>query len=272
MISNTGNFTQDTLTNSVNLAIVMNTKNPIMSSFMQGAATSFISSLFADNSEALRQQQAMSEEIARRAREQAEQRRIAEQQRIDAVFARLNRELKLEGLPFSLSLKGMNSADPAALQLKGMNSSGPEGLSLKLSQSSPTSYGLKGLPGIYVGGPAGSDDSATGSENPNLVNGPGTGRTGPGIPGLPGIYLDGAQPEQAAEFAQAANNLSGPDKTLAQDAALEAAQRNPALTQPSQDPKVQTFQQNVKDYDQATQTAKNHPAGIQRRAVPRRRG
>ncbi len=160
MISNTGNFTQDTLTNSVNLAIVMNTKNPIMSSFMQGAATSFISSLFADDSEALRQQQAMSEEIARRAREQAEQRRIAEQQRIDAVFARLTRELKLEGLPFSLSLKGMNSADPAALQLKGMSSSGPEGLSLKLSQSSPTSYGLKGLPGIYVGGPAGSDDSA----------------------------------------------------------------------------------------------------------------
>jgi len=256
MISNTGNFTQDTLTNSVNLAIVMNTKNPMMSSFMQGAATSFISSLFADNSEALRQQQAMSEEIARRAREQAEQRRIAEQQRIDAVFARLTRELKLEGLPFSLSLKGMNSADPAALQLKGMSSSGPEGLSLKLSQSGPTSYGLKGLPGIYVGGPAGSDDSAAGGENPNLVNGPGTGRTGPGIPGLPGIYLDGAQPEQAAAFAQAANNLTGPDKTLAQDAALEAAQRNPALTQPSQDPKVQTFQQNVKDYDQATQTAR----------------
>jgi hypothetical protein len=255
MISNTGNFTQDTLTNSVNLAIVMNTKNPMMSSFMQGAATSFISSLFADNSEALRQQQAMSEEIARRAREQAEQRRIAEQQRIDAVFARLTRELKLEGLPFSLSLKGMNSADPAALQLKGMSSSGPDGLSLKLSQSSPTSYGLKGLPGIYVGGPAGSDDSA-GGENPNLVNGPGTGRTGPGIPGLPGIYLDGAQPEQAAAFAQAANNLAGPDKTLAQDAALEAAQRNPALSQPSQDPKVQTFQQNVKDYDQATQTAR----------------
>ena len=256
MISNTGNFSQDTLTNSVNLAIVMNTKNPIMSSFMQGAATSFIGSLFADNSEALRQQQAMMDEISRRAREQAEQWRIAEQQRIDAMFARLNRQLKLEGLPFSLSLKGMNSTDPGALQLKTMNSSGPEGLTLKLSQSSPTSYGLKGLPGIYVGGPAGSDDSATGSENPNLGNGPGTGRTGPGIPGLPGIYLDGAQPEQAAEVAQAANNLTGPDKTVAQDTALEAAQRNPALTQPSQDPKVQTFQQTVKDYDQATQTLK----------------
>jgi hypothetical protein len=256
MISNTGNFSQDTLTNSVNLAIVMNTKNPIMSSFMQGAATSFISSLFADNSEALRQQQAMTEEILRRAREQAEQRRIAEQQRLDAQFARLNRELKLEGLPFSLLLKGMNSADPAALQLKSMSSSGPEALSLKLSQSSPTSYGLKGLPGIYVGGPAGSDDSATTGENPNLVNGPGTGRTGPGIPGLPGIYLDGAQPEQAAEVAQAATNLTGPDKIVAQDTALEAAQRNPALTQPSQDPKVQTFQETVKDYDQATQTAK----------------
>jgi hypothetical protein len=256
MVSNTGNFSQDTLTNSVNLAIVMNTKNPIMSSFMQGAATSFISSLFADNSEALRQQQAMTEEILRRAHEQAEQQRIAEQQRLDAQFARLNRELKLEGLPFSLSLKGMNSAEPGALQLKSMSSSGPEALSLKLSQSSPTSYGLKGLPGIYVGGPAGSDGSAASGENPNLVNGPGTGRTGPGIPGLPGIYLDGAQPEQAAAFAQAANNLTGPDKTVAQDTALEAAQRNPALTQPSQDPKVQTFQETVKDYDQATQAVK----------------
>jgi hypothetical protein len=256
MISNTGNFTQDTVTNSVNLAIVMNTKNPIMSSFMQGAATSFIGSLFADNSEALRQQQAMMDEISRRAREQAEQQRIAQQQRIDAMFARLNRQLKLEGLPFSLSLKGMNSTDPAGLQLKSMSSSGPDSLSLKLSQSSPTSYGLKGLPGIYVGGPAGSDDSASGGENPNLVNGPGTGRTGPGIAGLPGIYLDGAKPEQAVEIAQAANNLSGPDKTLAQEAALEAAQRNPALTQPSQDPKVQAFQETAKDYDQAAQTAK----------------
>jgi len=118
------------------------------------------------------------DEISRRAREQAEQQRIAQQQRIDAMFARLNRQLKLEGLPFSLSLKGMNSTDPAGLQLKSMSSSGPDSLSLKLSQSSPTSYGLKGLPGIYVGGPAGSDDSASGGENPNLVNGPGTGRTG----------------------------------------------------------------------------------------------
>ncbi len=259
MISNTGNFTQDTLTNSVNLAIVMNTKNLMVSSMMQGAATSFISSLFADNSEALRQQQAMAEETARRTQEQERQRRIAEQQRIDAMFARLNRELKLEGVPFALSLKGMNSTDPQALQLKGVNSSsGPEALTLKLSQSSPTSYGLKGLPGIYVGGPAGSDDStaAGGGENPNLVNGPGTGTTGPGIPGLPGIYLDGPKPEQAAEFAQAANNLSGPDKAVAQDAALEAAQRNPALSQPSQDPKVQAFQQTAQEYDQAADTVK----------------
>jgi hypothetical protein len=258
MISNTGNFAQDTVTNSVNLAIVMNTKNPIMGSMMQGAATSFISSLFADNSEALRQQQAMAEEIARRAQERERQRRIAEQQRIDAMFARLNSELKLEGVPFALSLKAMNSTDPQGLQLKGVNSSsGPEALTLKLSQSSPTSYGLKGLPGIYVGGPAGSDDTATpGGENPNLVNGPGTGTTGQGIPGLPGIYLDGPKPEQAAEFAQAANNLSGPDKTVAQDAAIEAAQRNPALSQPSQDPKVQAFQETAQQYDQSADAVK----------------
>src|ERR1700688_1450832 len=103
MISNTGNFKQDMLTNSVNLMIVSRTTNPIVSSFMQGAATGFISSMFANNAEAQRQQQAMNAEILRRKRElqeqqriAAEQRRIAEQQRVDAMFARLKRAVKLE--------------------------------------------------------------------------------------------------------------------------------------------------------------------------------
>jgi hypothetical protein len=266
MISNTGNFAQDTLTNSVNLAIVMRTTNPIVSSFMQGAATGFISSLFANNAEAARQQALMSQEILRRQQEQALQRRIADQQRLDAMFARLSSELKLEGLPFSLSLKGMNSSTPDSLQLKGMNAPGPGDLKLKISDASPTAYGLKGLPGIYVGGPAGGDLNATNEpiaatsggsggtntvSNPNLVSGPGTGTTGPGIPGLPGIYLDGVQPSQAPQLAQAAQTLSGPERDVTQDTALRAAQSNPALTNSSADPAVQNFQQNNQEYQKA---------------------
>ena len=117
MISNTGNFKQDMLTNSVNLMIVSKTTNPMVSSFMQGAATGFISSMFANNAEAQRQQQAMNAEIIRRQQEQQEQRRIAEQQRVDAMFARLNRQLKLEGLPFGLSLRPMNTGQDLTLAI-----------------------------------------------------------------------------------------------------------------------------------------------------------
>jgi hypothetical protein len=266
MISNTGNFAQDTLTNSVNLAIVMRTTNPLVSGMMQGAATGFISSLFANNAEAQRQQALMAQEILRRQQEQALQARIAQQQRIDAMFARLNSELKLEGVPFKLSLKSMNSSTPDSLQLKGMNSPGPSDLKLKITDASPTAYGLKGLPGLYVGGPAGADanaanpslaansgggESADASGNPNVVSGPGTGTTGPGIPGLPGIYLDGVQPSQAKQLAQAAQTMSGPEREVAQDTALRAAQSNPALATSSPDPAVDSFQQNNQDYQKA---------------------
>ncbi|MGA7295087.1 MAG: hypothetical protein WBW53_08635 [Terriglobales bacterium] len=257
MISNTGNFQQDLVTNATNLFIVSHTTNPVVSSFMQGAATGFISSMFANNAEAERQQQLMAVEILRRQQEQDEQRRIAAQQRFDAMFARLAGELKLEGLPFGLSLKGMNSPGPDSLQLKGMSSPGPDDLKLKISDASPTAYGLKGLPGIYVGGPAGGDSTSANTTgqaatpNPNLVSGPGTGTTGAGIPGLPGIYLDSVQPSQAVQVAQAAENLQGPDRDLAQDVALHAADNNPALTASSEDPGVQNFQQANQDYKQA---------------------
>jgi hypothetical protein len=236
IISNTGNFKQDMLTNSVNLMIVSNTKNPMVSSFMQGAATSFISSMFANAAEAQRQQQAMAAEILRRQQEQEQQRRIAQQQRLDAMFARLNQALKLEGVPFGLSLKPMNTG--ADLQLKSMNSSGPEDLKLKMGDHG--GYGIPGLPGMHVGGPAGgqADDTAVNSG---------------GMPGLPGIYLNGVQPSQAPALAQAAQTMSGPERTLAQDTALQAAQQNPALTAPSQDPRVENFQQANQDYQQALQ-------------------
>jgi hypothetical protein len=280
MISNTGNFQQDMLTNSVNLMIVSKTTNPIVSSFMQGAATGFISAMFANNAEAQRQQQAMNAEILRRQQELQQQRRIAEeqgriaeQQRVDAMFARLNRALKLEGLPFGLSLKPMNTGED--LQLKGMNSSSPDDLKLKMGDHG--GYGLKGLPGIYVGGPAGSQtaDNANSAETESAdteskgygiqglpgiyVGGPAGGQTGDtaansgGMPGLPGIYLNGVQPSQAPALAQAAETLSGPERTLAQDTALQAAQQNPALTAPSQDPRVENFQQSNQEYHQALQ-------------------
>jgi hypothetical protein len=265
VISNTGNFQQDMLTNGVNLLIVSNTKNPFVSSFMQGAASSFISSMFQNNAEADRQRAIMAQQILERQQETERQRRIAEQQRLDAMFARLSAALKLEGVPLTLSLKSMDASSPDSLQLKSMNSVGPDGLRLKMSETSPTAYGLKGLPGIYVGGPAGSSDSTSSSaaiasagqsssgSNPNLVNGPGTGTTGSGIPGLPGIYLDTAQSAQAPQLAQAAQTMTGPERTLAEDTAIHAAEKNSDLTGSSPDPKVQSFQQADQDYNKALQ-------------------
>lgn len=119
---------------------------------MQGAASGFISSMFQNNAEADRQRAIMQQQILERQREAERQRRIAEQQRLDAMFARLSAALKLEGVPLSLSLKSMDSSSPDSLQLKSMNSVGPDGLKLKMNEASPTAYGLKGLPGIYVGG------------------------------------------------------------------------------------------------------------------------
>jgi hypothetical protein len=269
VVPNTGNLVQDTLTKGVNTMIANNMKNALVSNFMQGAATSFISSMFAsDDGEAQRQQQAMAEEILRRQQEQELQMRIAQQQRLDAMFARLNQALKLEGVPFGLSLKPMNTAGD--LQLKGLSSSGPDDLKLKMG--SHGGYGIQWLPGIYVGGPAGSQtaDSSNSAGNDSkgygiqglpgvYVGGPAGGQAGDtsansgGIPGLPGVNLNGVQPSQAPALAQAAQILNGPDRALAEDTALQAAQQNPALTAASQDPRVENFQQANQDYQQALQ-------------------
>lgn len=259
----TGNLTQDLVSAGAN-AMIMNIKNPYVSVFMQHATNSFLVSLFSNSQgnadqqrQMMEQRQIMEQQLLEHQRELERQRRIAEQQRLDAMFARLNRKLKLEGMPFNLTLKAMNTETD--LELKSMNSGGPDGLKLKISNANPTSYGLKGLPGIYVGGPAGSaagDPATASSANPNLVAGPGSGTTGPGIPGLPGIYLDGVQPSQAPQLAQAAEKMSGPEREVAEDAALQAAQKNPAEMNASQDPQVQTFQQTVHDYDEAAAQVK----------------
>jgi hypothetical protein len=170
-------------------------------------------------------------------------------------------------VPFDLWLKPMNTG--ADLQLKSMNSSGPEDLKLKMGDHG--GYGIQGLPGIYVGGPAGSQPAANGNSAESESKGygiqglPGMHVGGPaggqavdaansgGMPGLPGIYLNGVQPSQAPALAQAAQTLNGPERALAQDTALQAAQQNPALTAPSQDPRVESFQQANQDYQQALQ-------------------
>ena len=252
----TGTFQQNMVSLGAN-AMVMNIKNPYVSNFMFHATNSFLQTMFDNQAEAQRQRQIMEQQLAVQQQEQERERRIAEQQRFDAMFERLNRQLKLEGVPFGLSLKNMTTETD--LQLKAMNAADPGALKLKLSNSTPTSYGLKGLPGIYVGGPAGGDAQADAGTagNPNLASGPGTGTTGPGIPGLPGIYLDNVQPNQAPQLAAAAEKLSGPERDMAQDAALQAAQQNPALNAPSQNPQVQDFQQSVQAYDQAAVDAKS---------------
>ena len=253
------NLQQNMVSYGANL-MISNIQNSTTRAFMNGFTNTFLQNIFDSQVEAQRQQQMIQQQIEARRRQEVEQRRIAEQQRIDAMFARLRSELKLEGLPFDLSPKPV-SVD-TNLELKPMNSSGPESLSLKLSNSTPTSYGLKGLPGIYVGGPAGAPDQSLGQSNaadgasqlagnPNLASGPGTGATGPGIPGLPGIYLDRVQPDQAPQVAEAATHLAGSDQILAQDAALQAAQQNPVLTGPTQDPNIQLFQQDARQYTTA---------------------
>lgn len=232
--------------------------------FMQGAINGFMNSLH--RSEAMRQQQQLlfQQQMQQQQQQAIEQEQLAEQQRINAMFARLNSEMKFG--------QGLES-----LHMKGMDDNGSDALHMKLGDDDATadSYGIKGLPGTYVGGPAGDattnsgagDNAASGGSNPNLVSGPGSGTTGPGIPGLPGIYLDGAQPEQAAPLAQAAQMVpAGPERDLEEDTALHAAQNNPALTGQTQDPQVQQFQQDNQNYQQALQTtaqARQQLAGAQ---------
>jgi hypothetical protein len=257
------NLQQNMVSYGANL-MISNIQNSTSRAFMNGFTNTFLQNVFDSQAEAQRQQQIIQQQIEARRRQEAEQRRIAEQQRVDAMFARLKGELKLEGLPFDLTPKPV-SVD-TNLELKPMNASGPESLSLKLGNSTPTSYGLKGLPGIYVGGPAGSSDQASHSSansssepagNPNLASGPGTGTTGPGISGLPGIYLDRIQPDQAPQVAEAATHLTGTDQVLAQEAALQAAQQNPALTGITQDTDIQAYQQNVQQYTKAVADEKS---------------
>src|SRR6185312_14734772 len=72
-----------------------------------------------------------------------------------------------------------------------------------------------------------------------------------GIPGLPGLNLNNVEPSQAAQLADTATSLAGPERGVVEDAALQAAQLNPALTAPSDDPFVADYQKDAQDYKAA---------------------
>lgn len=241
--------------------------------FMRGAIQGFVGAMqrSAANAAAARQQQAAFQaEMIRRQQDAEQQRRIAEQQRIAAIFARLDSELKLSDLPFQVSMKEADLPGPQDMRMKGMDEPGLGGVKMKFGDDNgmPTSTGMKGLPGIYTGGsgsdaaqntsdatPTGGTGADAPASNPNLASEPGSGTTGSGIPGLPGLYLDGAQPNQAPQLAQAALNLAaGPERDITEDTALQAAQHNSALTASTQDPQVTDFQKDDLNYQQALQT------------------
>jgi len=255
----TGSTVGDVLNLGANMWIVQNIKNPYTAVFAQNFTQGFLTSLFKnDTPEARRQAQLAADAIRQRQMEQAERARLAEQQRQDALFARLNSQLKLSGNSYQLALK--TAGPPADLSLKLSDSTGASGLQLKLGNDS--GYGIQGLPGIYVGGPANAA-AATSAENSNGLKlkigdspAPAEPPTAPGngIPGLPGIYLNNVAPSQSAQLADAATTLSGNERNLAQDTALQSAQKNPELTAPSDDPFVQDFQSQAKAYNAALQS------------------
>lgn len=72
-----------------------------------------------------------------------------------------------------------------------------------------------------------------------------------GISGLPGIFLEPIEPQQAPTAAEAALSVKGPHAAECEAKALNAAQQNPELTAKSDDPFVQSFQQQNKDYQAA---------------------
>ncbi len=235
---------------------------------MQGAIQGFMGAMqrsAANAAAARQQQQAFQAEMLRRQQQAELQRQLAEQQRIAAMFARLDSELKLSNLPFQVAMKDTDLPGPGSMGMKGMDDSDPDQVKMKFGQdTSPTTSngitgpGIPGLPGIYVGGPGSGTAANPSSSTPSASSPTESGTTGPGIPGLPGIYLDGAQPNQAPQIAQMAQNLpAGPERDITADTALQAALHNPALTAPTQDPQVADFQQQHLTYQQALQTAQS---------------
>jgi len=261
--ASTGSLAGDALNAGANLWIVQNIKNPYTSVFAQKFTQSFLTELFGNNNpEADRQRQMADEAVRKQQQDAAERARAAEQQRVDEMFARLNIHLKLSGSSTQLTLKTGGFLGDLSLKLSGYGSD--DGLKLKLGDSSTPAFGIQGLHGIYVGGPAKSSDTAENGGGLKLKSGDSFTPSPPpaaatsdqpahstGLPGLPGIYLNNAEPTQAAQLANSATTLTGPERIMAEDAALQAAQKNPMLTAPSDDPFVTDYQREAQGYDAA---------------------
>jgi len=255
--TSTGSFTGDVLNLGANMWILQNVKNPYTAVFAQHFSQGFLTGLFGNNNsnpEAQRQQQLAYEAFQRQQQEAAERARIIEQQRIDAIFARLNSQLKLSGGLTQLALKTNGPLGELPMKLSGSGSSG--GLQLKLGDASTSGSGIQGLPGLNIGGPANTADGTGGLQlklGDSAAPEPAQPTASMGIPGLPGLNLDNVEPSQAAQLADTAANLPGPERSLVEDAALKAAGKDPALTAPSDDPFVTDYQKQAQEYEAAQQ-------------------
>jgi hypothetical protein len=251
----TGNPVGDVLDFGANMWILQNIKNPYTAVFAQNFTQGFLTSFFANNAEAQRQREMFDAAVRQQQERLAEQAALEQRRQQDLMFARLNSELKLSGNSTDLAFKtsGESSGDPA-MKLSGTNDAPAQ---FKLGDSSNQGFGIAGLPGINVGGPANGDPTASTDASGGLQMKLGDSAAQPageGIAGLPGINLGQVEPAQAAAVADAATNLSGPERVTAEDAALQAAAKNPALAAASDDPFVSDFQTADQQYAAAAKT------------------
>jgi len=247
-LKSTGSATGDMVNDAAQLWILQNIKNPYTMTFAQNFTQSFLTSYI----QGQKQREAIEANIRQQQEIQAEQAREAEQRRLDALFARLNSELKLSGINSQLAIK--TGGDPTQLAMK--LSSGSDSLAFKFGgmPETPAAAPPPGPPS-EIGGlklKIGDQPSAPGAAPSAATSTAGTDPApSMGIPGLPGIYLNSIPPEKSPQVAAAALSMDGPQRELAEDAALQAAQKNPALTAPSQDPFVQDLQQQQQEYADA---------------------
>jgi len=205
-----------------------------------------ISDQAAEVAAARKQQQAYMAELERQRQEANRQRILAEQQRLQATFDRLSHELRI------------NSS--SGLMLKGFDSS--HSLQLKTGKSG-SSDSISGTVTLKAGDGNGTSEKAASPKSPD-------GCLPAGLAGLPGVYL-GCQTAQTSAFlsngnpvqlAQAAQELSGPEKDLVEDSALRTATANLQFMAPSRDTRVTNFQELDADYQSAQQTQSRAAQGL----------
>ncbi len=248
-LKSTGSTGGDLVNDAAQLWILQNIKNPYTMTFAQNFTQSFLTSYI----QGQRQREAIEASIRQQQEQQAELAREAEQRRIDAIFARLNSELKLSGIDSQLTFK--TGGDPTQLAMK-LNSSGSDALAFKLSDTPNSSAVAPSDLASETGGlklKLSNEQPAGGATPSSEANSTASASPAPtmGIPGLPGIYLNDIPPAKSPEVAAAALSMDGPERDIAEDAALQAAQKNPELAAPSDDPFVQDFQQRAQEYAEA---------------------